>query len=140
MFSMRGHNRPMSRPRLPGANLSSPDVPMAIIYCPSRGATQSGPRPRHWMLEFEPAASSEIEPLMGWTASRDPYQPIRLSFPDRESAIDYAEKQDWTYIVRDGNTGRRPPREPIFRPLERLDGPQPRIRADDRPHTARRGP
>ena len=44
MFSMRGHNRPMSRPTIPGTDLSSPDVPTAIIYRPSRSATQSGPR------------------------------------------------------------------------------------------------
>lgn len=133
MFSMRGHNRPMSRPTIPGTDLSSPDVPTAIIYRPSRSATQSGPRPRHWILEFEPAASPEIEPLMGWTATRDPYRPIRLSFPDRESAIDYAERQDWDYIVRDESQRRPGPRrEPIFRPLERLDGPQPRVRAEDR--------
>ena len=44
MFSMRGHNRPMSRPTIPGTDLSSPDVPTAIIYRPSRSATQSALR------------------------------------------------------------------------------------------------
>lgn len=69
MFNMRGHNRPPVRPKIPGTDLPSPDVPTAIIYRPSRGAMQSGPRPRHWILEFEPAASPQIEPLMGWTAT-----------------------------------------------------------------------
>ncbi|MCK8484265.1 ETC complex I subunit [Aliiroseovarius sp. S2029] len=133
MFSMRGHNRPISRPTIPGTNLSSPDVSMAIIYRPSRSATQSGPRPRHWILEFEPAASPQVEPLMGWTASDDPYRPIRLSFPDRESAIDYAERNDWDYIVRDdGRSRSRTAPEPIFRPLDRLDGPQPRVNTETR--------
>ncbi|WCR09668.1 ETC complex I subunit [Paracoccus stylophorae] len=133
MFDRRGHNRPPFRPRIPGMELRSPDVPMAIIYRPSRSATQSGPRPRHWILEFEPAQAAEIEPLMGWTATRDPYRPIRLSFPDRESAVEYAERMDWDYIVRDDerNSARRV-REPIFRPLERLDGPVPRVKTGSR--------
>ena len=135
MLNIRGHNRPPFRPEIPGTDLRSPDVPMAIIYRPSRSATQSAPQPRHWILEFEPAASSEIDPLMGWTASRAPYRSIRLSFPDRESAIDYAEKRDWPYILRDGHAG-RPPREPLFRPLERLDGPQPRGRGGGGPRPA----
>ncbi|SEM25151.1 ETC complex I subunit conserved region [Roseovarius azorensis] len=127
MFSMRGHNRPPFRPKIPGTDLPSPDVPTAIIYRPSRNAMQSGSRPRHWILEFEPAASPQIEPLMGWTATRDPYRPIRLSFPDRESAIDYAERHDWDYIVRDEcRRSSKPRREPILRPLDQLDEPQPR--------------
>ncbi|HEY9040141.1 MAG TPA: NADH dehydrogenase ubiquinone Fe-S protein 4 [Roseovarius sp.] len=125
MFDTRGHNRPPFRPKLPGTDLRSGAVPTAIIYRPSRNAMQSGPRPRHWILEFDAAAAPDVEPLMRWTATRDPYRPIRLSFPDCESAIEYAERNDWPYIVRDG--GRRKSRtapEPIFRPLERLDGRQ----------------
>ena len=133
MLNRRGHNQPPFRPKIPGTDLRSPGVPTAIIYRPARNAMQSGPRPRHWILEFEPAASPQIEPLMGWIATDDPYRPIRLSFPDCESAIDYAERQDWDYIVRDD--GRRRPRtapEPIFRPLDRLDGAQPRGLVPDR--------
>lgn len=64
---------------------------------------------------------------MGWTATRDPYRPIRLSFPDRESAVEYAELNDWDYIVRDegGNRLHTAP-DRITRPIERLDGPVPR--------------
>ncbi|WCR10733.1 ETC complex I subunit [Paracoccus stylophorae] len=133
MFDRSGHNRPPFRPRLPGSDLRGPDVPTAVIYRPSRGPTQSGPRPRHWILEFEPAHAPGIEPLMGWTQTRDPFQPIRLSFPDRDSAIDYALRNDWLYIVRDDPDGAaRPMPEPIFRPAERLDGPVPRRRTGSR--------
>lgn len=38
---------------------------------------------------------------MGWTTSQDPYRPIRMTFPDRDSAVDYALKNDWRYIVRE---------------------------------------
>ena len=127
MFNLRGHNRPPLRPKIPGTGLRSTDMPTAIIYRPSRNVMQSGPRPRHWILEFEPTVSPEIEPLMGWIATRDPYRPIRLSFPDCESAIEYAERNDWSYILRDGGRTRsRTAPEPIFRPLEQLDGPQSR--------------
>lgn len=38
---------------------------------------------------------------MGWTASRDPFGHIRLSFPDPQSAIEFAERQGWRYELRD---------------------------------------
>ncbi|TDL74874.1 ETC complex I subunit [Palleronia sediminis] len=124
MFDRRGHNRPPFRPRIPGTDLHSPDVPTAIIYRPAQNPMQSGSRPRHWILEFEPAASAEIESLMGWTTMRDPYQPIRLSFPDVESAIEYAERNDWDYIVRgDEGSSARKRAVPLFRRNTRLDDP-----------------
>lgn len=130
MFDRRGHNRPPFRPKLPGTNAPSPDVPMAVIYRPARSVTQSGPRPRHWILEFEPVRAPEIDPLMGWTSTRDPYRPIRLSFPDCESAVDYAEQQDWDYVVLNAErqVRRRAP-EPIFRWSERVDGSSRRVTA-----------
>lgn len=94
-----GRNRLEAAPRIPGTDLRSPDVPLAIIRRPARSATQSAPRPRHWVLEFEPSRAPELDPLMGWTTSNDPYRTIRLQFPDAASAIRYAEAQDWRYIV-----------------------------------------
>ncbi len=137
---MRGHNRPPFRPKLPGTDMTSADAPTAIIYRPSRSPVQSGPRPRHWILEFEPAAPSEIEPLMGWTATRDPYRPIRLSFPDCESAIKYAERNDWNYVIRgEGKSKPRMSLEPKSRPHESLDEPQPRGRVEARMNHAESG-
>jgi hypothetical protein len=83
------------------------DVPTAIIYRPARSATTSAPRPNHWVLEFEPSRPPRVEPLMGYTSSDDPYRSIRLKFPDRESAIAFAERQDWIYIVREDAPARR---------------------------------
>ena len=60
------------------------------------------------MLDFEPARPKHIEPLMGWTSSDDPYSQIRLTFPDRESAIDFAERNDWRYVVHDTPARHRP--------------------------------
>ncbi|MFS0851786.1 NADH dehydrogenase ubiquinone Fe-S protein 4 [Novosphingobium panipatense] len=98
---MRGHNRPRFPPKVPGTDLRSWDVAAAIIYRPARSAMTSPPRPNYWILEFEPSRPRQIEPLMEWTSSDDPYRPIRLKFPDRESAMEFAERQDWRYIVRD---------------------------------------
>jgi hypothetical protein len=59
------------------------------------------------VLEFEPSRPPRIEPLMGYTSSDDPYRSIRLKFPDRDSAIAFAERQDWHYIVREDAPARR---------------------------------
>ena len=108
---MRGHNRPPYPPKIPGTDLPSWDVPTAIIYRPARSAMTSAPRPNYWILEFEPSRPPQIEPLMGHTSSDDPYRPIRLKFPDRDSAVDFAERQDWRYIVRE-DAPRRPEPNP----------------------------
>jgi hypothetical protein len=106
---MRGHNRPPFPPKIPGTDMSSRDVPSAIIYRPARSAMTSAPRPNYWILEFEPSRPPQIEPLMGYTSSSDPYRPIRLKFPDRESAVEFAERQDWRYFVREEKAHRRAP-------------------------------
>ena len=108
---MRGHNRPPFPPKIPGTDLPSWDVPTAIIYRPARSAMTSAPRPNYWVLEFEPSRPPQIEPLMGHISSDDPYRPIRLKFPDRDSAVDFAERQDWRYIVRE-DAPRRPEPNP----------------------------
>ena len=108
---MRGHNRPPFPPKIPGTDLPSWDVPTAIIYRPARSAMTSAPRPNYWVLEFEPSRPPQIEPLMGYTSSGDPYRPIRLKFPDRDSAVDFAERQDWHYVVRE-DAPRRPEPNP----------------------------
>ena len=52
---------------------------VARIYKPARTAMQSGPaRTKEWVLEYEPEAPREIDPLMGWTSSRDMKQQLQL--------------------------------------------------------------
>lgn len=77
-------------------------APPCRIYRPARSPMQSalaGKRP--WLLEFERAGRQWIEPLMGWTATEDPFAPLRLSFPFRTAAIDYAKRQGLEYRVID---------------------------------------
>jgi ETC complex I subunit-like protein len=56
---------------------------------------------KRWLLEFEPQSPAFIEPLMGWTGSAEPMAQVRLSFPTREAAVAYAERQGLGYEVRD---------------------------------------
>ena len=66
---------------------------LARIFRPSKTAMPSGKaKTRDWILEFEPSSARQIDPLMGWTSSRDMNGQIRLSFDTRDEAIAYAER------------------------------------------------
>ncbi len=74
----------------------------ARIYRPAKTAMQSGQaRTKDWLLEHEPAAPRQIDPLMGWTGSTDMRAQIKLSFDTKEEAIAYAERHGIPYIVRE---------------------------------------
>ena len=68
------------------------------IYKPTKTAMQSGQRnTKEWLLESEPAPG-EIDPLMGWTSSRDTMQQVKLYFATLEEAVT-AKKEGWRYTV-----------------------------------------
>ena len=72
----------------------------ARIFKPAKTAMQSGPaRTKDWVLEFEPEAPREIDPLMGWTSSGDMRSQVRLSFETKEEAIAYAQRAGLAYKV-----------------------------------------
>lgn len=52
-----------------------------------------------WVLEYEPEAPREIDPLMGWTSSRDMRSQVELEFASREDAVAYAEAHGIPYQV-----------------------------------------
>jgi hypothetical protein len=63
----------------------------ARIYQPARNAMQSGMgKTKTWVLDFAPATSRAIDPLMGWTATDDTQTQVRLRFDSKEAAIAYA--------------------------------------------------
>ena len=69
------------------------------IYKPAKTAMQSGTgNTKEWLLESEPRPK-EIDPLMGWTSSRDTMQQVKLRFATLQEATAYAEKNGWTYTV-----------------------------------------
>ncbi|MEO1281278.1 MAG: ETC complex I subunit [Pseudomonadota bacterium] len=72
----------------------------ARIYRPAKTAMQSGQaRTKEWVLEHEPQSAREIEPLMGWTSSRDMAAQIRLEFDTKEDAIEYARRNGLAFRV-----------------------------------------
>ena len=71
---------------------------LARIYKPARTAMQSGnAMTKQWALDFEPETAREIEPLMGWTASADMKQQLRLRFDSKEEAVAYCERHGIPY-------------------------------------------
>jgi hypothetical protein len=82
----------------------------ARIYKPAKTAMQSGTAAsQDWHLEFDVASARFIEPLMGWTGSRDTRGQVVLSFPSKAAAIAFAEKNGLSYVVEEPQT-RRPVR------------------------------
>ena len=79
------------------------------IYKPAKTAMQSGPaRTKDWVLEHEIEAPREIDPLMGWTSSRDMKQQLRLSFESKDEAVAYAERNGIPYRLAEPK-----PRQPV---------------------------
>lgn len=67
----------------------------ARIYQPARTAMQSGTAKTHqWVLEYAPASTREVDPLMGWTSTVDTQTQVRLRFELREAALAYAKQKD----------------------------------------------
>lgn len=54
---------------------------------------------RRWRLEFAPAMQRYMDPLMGWTGSRDTNQQVRVDFEDKESAIAFCEANNIPFTV-----------------------------------------
>ncbi|MDI6026366.1 ETC complex I subunit [Corticibacterium sp. UT-5YL-CI-8] len=87
----------------------------ARIFSPAKTAMQSGKaKTGQWVLEFEPEVPKTIDPLMGYTTSRDMKRQIRLSFETREEAIAYAEKQGINYRIQE-------PKQPMRRQVSYSD-------------------
>ncbi len=65
----------------------------ARIYRPAKTAMQSGTaNTTRWLLEYVSEIPREIDPLMGWTSSRDTTQQVKLWFDTKEDALAYAAR------------------------------------------------
>lgn len=68
----------------------------------SSGSAQT----RNWVLDFTRDTAREIDPLMGWTSCSDTQQQVRLRFPTKEAALEYAEENGIDAVVMDPKTRR----------------------------------
>ncbi|CAL9915292.1 NADH dehydrogenase (ubiquinone) Fe-S protein 4 [Candidatus Liberibacter solanacearum] len=74
---------------------------LARIYNKSKSSTQSGKKGRtgKWVLEFERHIAPYIEPLLGYTSSKDTLQQVKLFFLSLEEAEKYAKDHEIQYHV-----------------------------------------
>ena len=83
-------------------------MPTARIYSPAQSATTSGAaKVGHWVLEFERETPRTVEPLMGYTSSRDMLSQVRLTFDTLEDAEAYAEREGIPYRVETQKKARK---------------------------------
>ena len=69
------------------------------IFKPAKTAKQSGRgKTTDWLLESEPAPK-EIDPLMGWTGSRNTMEQVQMWFLTLDEAKAHAEKNGWQFTV-----------------------------------------
>ena len=74
----------------------------ARIYKPARTAMQSGTaKTKHWVLEFVSETKRAVDPLMGWTSNDDTQAQVRLRFPSKEAALEYAEDKGIDAVVQE---------------------------------------
>jgi hypothetical protein len=80
---------------------------VARIYQPARNAMQSGmAKTRNWVLEFAPEERKRLDPLMGWTGSGDTRGQVRMTFPSKEAAVEYAERHGLPFQIEEPKTRR----------------------------------
>src|SRR6476620_8183044 len=78
---------------------------VARIYKPAKTAMQSGAaKTKEWVLDYAPEQPREVEPLMGWTASGDMRQQVRLRFDTERDAVAYCERHGIPYQVHEAKT------------------------------------
>jgi hypothetical protein len=84
---------------------------MVRIFLPSKPATQSGRgKTFEWLLEYELETPRRPEPLMGWISSGDTLNQVKLRFPSKEDAVNFAVRKGWEYTVQEAAVRRVRPR------------------------------
>ncbi|MEM8824889.1 MAG: ETC complex I subunit [Pseudomonadota bacterium] len=72
----------------------------ARIFKPAKTAMSSGTAKTHdWVLEFVPETPRELDPLTGWTGSRDTQSQVHLTFETQKEAEDYAKDRGIEYVL-----------------------------------------
>lgn len=63
-----------------------------------------------WLIEYELDTPRRPESLMGWVASGDTNNQVRLKFPTLEDAKAFADKEGWRYTVLSAHQKKPKPR------------------------------
>jgi hypothetical protein len=80
----------------------------ARIFREAQTPVQSGhARSKLWLLVFDQESAREIDPLMGWTSSRDTRQQVRLRFDTKDEAIAYATRHGIAYRLEEPKEPKR---------------------------------
>lgn len=70
------------------------------IYQPTKTTMQSGiANCQKWLLEFIPKGDKKIESVMGWTSSSDMLQEVKMKFPTKQAAVEFANSNEYVYEV-----------------------------------------
>ncbi|MDB5478477.1 MAG: oxidoreductase [Alphaproteobacteria bacterium] len=70
------------------------------IFKQMKNPTQSGRgRTKNWVLEYELETKRQPEALMGWVASGDTLNQVKIGFDTLEDAVAFAEKKGLSYTV-----------------------------------------
>ncbi len=86
-------------------------ISRARIYRPAKTAMQSGrANTKDWILEFEPQARKDHDPLMGWVGSGDMRGQIRLRFATMEEALAFARRRGFGVDALEPHTRRVRPK------------------------------
>ena len=68
---------------------------VARIFKPSKSAMQSGmAQTKSWVMELEHSLAKTIDPLMGWTGTKEPNGQIQIKFPNEQAAIKFVTPDD----------------------------------------------
>src|ERR1700733_6477519 len=69
----------------------------ARIFLPPKSAMQSGRAGSEWVLHYDSDTPERADRLMGWIGGGDTQAQVRLSFPTKEEAVAYAERNGIPY-------------------------------------------
>ena len=62
---------------------------------------QSATKSKLWYIKFPTDQTKFNYDLMNWTGSKDTKQQLALNFTTKEQAINFAEKNNWKYIIKE---------------------------------------
>lgn len=83
----------------------------ARIYQPARSSMTSGQgKSSSWHIEFPSDTARPVDPLMGWTGQTDMRSQVRMNFPTKEAAIEYAQRHGVAYTIEEPQPRKHRPR------------------------------